>query len=262
MAMGSYQMALQEAQSSGQAGRIIPSGGAGGIRYRFVPSGPTPQKATTAMPSATTSGSSLTPEALKSFTEAKSYYAPGGGFGKGVEAGLERGRVRSTASGLQSLISSGLAGTTMAAGLGKKYEEEVAAPTRAGVESERAQRLSSLSMALGGAEQGAFESGAGRSLSERLANLQAGTSIQLAGMRRPTGGGASGFGRTQPTTRFGVSRPAPTSGGYFTGRSKIPTAAPSLFAPTAPIPTAEAGKTWSEEELQELIQRTGSRLRA
>ncbi len=218
------------------------------------------QQTATAIPAApATPKGGLTPKALAAFQKAMAYYGPEGGFGKGVEAKLERGRTRTVASGMQSLVSSGLAGTTMAAGLGKKYEEEVAAPTMAGVESERARSLSSLSAAMGGAEQAGFESAASRSMQEWLARLQSGTSLQLAGMRQPTGGGGGGgYTGRQPTTRFGVSRPAPapTGGGSFTGRPMVPTAAPSLFAPT---PTGKP-QTWSDEEMQEAIRRTGSRL--
>ena len=54
----------------------------------------------------------------------------GGTLGKATEAALERGRTKSVAQGMQALVSSGLSGTTQAAGLGKKFEEEVGAPAR------------------------------------------------------------------------------------------------------------------------------------
>lgn len=82
------------------------------------------------------------------YEKALARYRPGGEYGKGVEAALERGRVKSVATGAQSLVSAGLAGTTVIAGLGKKYEEEVAAPTRARVEETRAERMSAIEMAL------------------------------------------------------------------------------------------------------------------
>ena len=106
----------------------------------------------------------LTSAALAAYQKAIAQYQPGGGFMKGIEAGLERGRTKSMASGMQSLVSSGLSNTTTAAGLGKKYEEEVGAPTRAGAESQRVQGLASLYASLGGAEQGAYEGSAGRGL--------------------------------------------------------------------------------------------------
>ena len=65
----------------------------------------------------------------------------GGGFAKGAKAGLARARTKSMASGMQSLASSGLAGTTMAAGLGKKWEEEVGTPARLSIADIAGQRL-------------------------------------------------------------------------------------------------------------------------
>lgn len=133
------------------------------------------------------SGGSALPGAAKTaFREAIAQYEPGGGFGKGVEAGLERGRTKALASGMQSMVSAGLAGTTAAAGIGKKYEEEVAAPTRAGVESERAQRISQLKAALATAEQRGYETAEDRALRSELTRLQASTQIGMAGMQAGT----------------------------------------------------------------------------
>ena len=69
-------------------------------------------------------------------------YRPGGGFGAGFEAQLERAKGRDVASGTQALVSSGLYGTTQTAGLGKKWEEEVGAPARLKLEDLRMDRLS------------------------------------------------------------------------------------------------------------------------
>ena len=57
-----------------------------------------------------TATGNITPAASAAFQKAIAMYGPGGGFGKGVEAQLERGRTRSTASGMNTLIGSGLAG--------------------------------------------------------------------------------------------------------------------------------------------------------
>ncbi len=136
--------------------------------------------------------------ALAAIQRAKAQYAPGGGFGKGVEAGLERGRVKATSMGMQSLVSSGLAGTTMAAGLGTKFEEEVAAPTRAGVEGQRAQAISGIEMQEAGMRFQAGEAGlqrgfqasqsaAQRTLQEYIANLQANLQRESTSLRnQPT----------------------------------------------------------------------------
>jgi len=107
-------------------------------------------------------GPSVSSRARTALQRAMAQYAPGGGFGKGIEAGLERGRVKALASGMQSLVSAGLAGTTIAGGLGKKYEEEVAAPTRAQLESMRAERISALEVMLAQMEQSGMQAGLGR----------------------------------------------------------------------------------------------------
>lgn len=66
-------------------------------------------------------------------------YEPGGSFGKGTEAMLERQKTKDVASGTQQLISSGLYGSTMTAGLPKKWEEEIGMPQRAKLEDIRMQ---------------------------------------------------------------------------------------------------------------------------
>lgn len=109
-------------------------------------------------------GTSMSPSARSAYEKALAHFKPGGGYGAGVEAGLERGRVKATAGGMQSLVSAGLAGTTMAAGLGKKYEEEVAAPTRAKVEGARAEAIANIQMSMAGAEQRGYESAQDRAL--------------------------------------------------------------------------------------------------
>ena len=86
------------------------------------------------------------------FAEAKKIYAPGGGYATGIEAGLKRGRTKAVATGMQNLASAGLAGTSMAGGLGLKYEEDVAVPARERMETQRLGALSGLLQAEAGAE--------------------------------------------------------------------------------------------------------------
>jgi hypothetical protein len=112
------------------------------------------------------------PDISSALQKAMAYYQQGGGFGKGVEAALERGRTKALASGAQSLVSAGLAGTSMMAGLGKKFEEEVAVPTRASVEEKRAEALANLEIGGVQLKQGAYESQANRDLQMYLAQLQ------------------------------------------------------------------------------------------
>jgi len=66
-------------------------------------------------------------------------YAPGGAYLKGAEAMLGREKQKYLGSATQQLISSGLYGTTMAAGLPKKWEEEVGMPSRLKLEDIRTQ---------------------------------------------------------------------------------------------------------------------------
>ncbi|MCK5615812.1 hypothetical protein KAR91_78840 [Candidatus Pacearchaeota archaeon] len=145
----------------------------------------------------TAAGSGVDPTALAAIQRAKAYYQPGGGFGKGVEAGLERGRVKAVSAGMQGLVGAGLAGTTMAGGLGKRYEEEVAAPARMGVEERRAQAISGIEMqqagmgfqaGQAGLQRGfqAGESAASRSLQMYIANLQATLQRESMASRGPT----------------------------------------------------------------------------
>ena len=73
-------------------------------------------------------------------------YEPGGAFGKGALAEYERGKTRAMSSGMQSLVSSGLANTTVAATMDKKYEEEVGSPFRLQLEDMRMDRLTQAQM--------------------------------------------------------------------------------------------------------------------
>ncbi len=77
-------------------------------------------------------------------SEAKGLYAPEGDYMAGIEAQLGRGRTRAVAGGMQGLAAAGLASTSMAGGLARKYEEEVAAPTMAQATTQRLTALAGL----------------------------------------------------------------------------------------------------------------------
>jgi hypothetical protein len=64
-------------------------------------------------------------------------FEPGGQYGQGTEAMLDRQKKRDVGASMQQLISSGLYGTTTAAGLPIAWEEAVGAPTRAKLEDMR-----------------------------------------------------------------------------------------------------------------------------
>ena len=126
----------------------------------------------------------IDPATSEAFDKAIAHYGPEGGYGKGVEAALERGRTKAVAGGMQGLVSAGLAGTTMMGGLDKKYEEEVAMPARARVEETRAEKISGLEVLKAQITQGATEAARTRALQTYLARLQSDTSLQLGDMRR------------------------------------------------------------------------------
>lgn len=232
--MAGYYAALEQAKRSGQAGRVVPSGPAGNITYRFVPSGGGGVGARTTR---TASKGGMDPAALEALTKAKAYYEPGGGYGKGVEAGLERERTQAMSSGMQALVGSGLAGTTMAGGLGKKFAEEVGMPTRARIEETRAERLSALDVLKAQLTQGASESAQQRALQEFIARMSSGTSLAIAGMGRGGGGIQSPTMRMsaqpqrRPTAFTGGGLPSVTGAGAATygvggGMDDMPTMEP------------------------------------
>jgi len=80
-------------------------------------------------------------EGLSIFDQMIGQYETGGTFEKATEATLARGEKKAVASGTQALVSSGLASTTTAAGLGKKFQEEVGEPARARATDVASQRL-------------------------------------------------------------------------------------------------------------------------
>ena len=183
--------------------------------------------------------------------EAIAYYQPGGGFGKGVEAGLERGRVKAMASGMQHLVGAGLAGTTMAGGLGKKYEEEVGAPVRAGVEERRAQAISGIKMQQAGMQFQAGEAGlqrgfqagqagAQRDLQMYIANLQANLQREEMASRGPTmTAPAGGYARQFPSLYNQETQVPDWTGGGTTADTPWPTPAQGFWG---------ASEQWRSEQ--------------
>ena len=76
-------------------------------------------------------------EALALYGDIVEQYKPGGAFGSGFEAQLERQKTKTVAGQTQQLVSSGLYGTSVTAGLGQKFEEEVGMPARLKLEDIR-----------------------------------------------------------------------------------------------------------------------------
>ncbi len=76
-------------------------------------------------------------EALALYGDIVEQYKPGGAFGAGFEAQLDRQKTKTVAGQTQQLVSSGLFGTSVTAGLGQKFEEEVGQPARLKLEDMR-----------------------------------------------------------------------------------------------------------------------------
>ena len=185
----------------------------------------------------------ISPGARTALQGAMARYQPGGGFGAGIEAGLERGRVKALASGMQNLVSAGLAGTTIAGGLGKKYEAEVAAPTRARVEDIRTERLSALQTILAQMEQAGHEAGLSRAFQAAQSKLtrkfqaeQAAAGRQLSAWqtKRATPAAAP---TTMPTMRAPAA--APITGAYIAASK--PQWGAGMTQAAAPTPTRVPG---------------------
>ena len=68
-------------------------------------------------------------------------YQPGGDFGKPEEALLKQQKKKSGAQTAQDLVSAGLSGTTVGAGTGQRWEQEIGMPARLKLEDIRSQRL-------------------------------------------------------------------------------------------------------------------------
>lgn len=161
-------------------------------------------------------GDGVDPEARTAIERAIARYAPGGGFGKGVEAALERGRTKAVTGGMQALVSAGLAGTTRPAGLAKKYEEEVGMPTRARVEETRAGAISGLETLKAQVIQGATEATRTRALQQLLADLQAKTQTEIA--KGQLGLGYAGLRSARKTALAQITSRSGTTGVIGAGR--------------------------------------------
>jgi len=200
-------------------------------------------------------------ELSTAFQGAIEQYAPGGSFGAGVEAGLVRGKKQSMASGMNALIGSGLAGTTMAAGLGKKYEEEVAAPIRAGVESTRAQNISALNVSLAQAQQSASQFGQSMEQSQRGMNLQK----YMADLQARGQAGQLGLGYAQLNAQGRTTAATPTAApaaAPATNILRVPKITPRLRTAATSSPAITPGQKMnlgmSSADLTALNKRLGN----
>jgi len=121
-------------------------------------------------------------EALQIYDEIIKQYRPEGGFLKGAYAELGREKERTLAGQQQQLVSSGLFGTSITAGLGQKWEAEVGQPARLKLEDVRMGRLSEALQAKAGAVERREDVGPDYSLIAQLAAQAGGRPVSAAGL--------------------------------------------------------------------------------
>lgn len=155
----------------------------------------------------------------------------GGGFVKGAEATLARTKTKDVASGMQSLASSGLAGTTVAAGLPKKWEEEVGTPARLGIADIAGQRLMQAQQAKAGFIERREDTGP-----DYGAIMSA---MQQAGQQDPYGGRTT-FGASSFRNKGGVVRQQTSASQPSISRAR-------RTGYKAPAPYHPAGSTFAQQ---------------
>jgi len=171
MARGSYQIALDYARRTGQAGRIVPSGGgnAGSVTYRFVPSSGIGKGSNLAQAQAQSQSQSLVDQYKQMASEAKAANVAREKEIRSIYANIlnsiSGSNASMRASGLsdietqskqlvgqesQNLISSGLYGTTTAASIPTRVESSFARPARLKLEDLLASRKREAQLGLAG----------------------------------------------------------------------------------------------------------------
>jgi len=120
-------------------------------------------------------------EGIGIYDQIISRYGKEGGFVKGQTAQLERTKKKDIASGMQSMVSSGLAGSTAAAGLPGAWEEDVGAGARLNIADVAGQRMSQAQLGKAGFIERRQDTGPDPSLVSSL----------MQGMGRSEGAGAS-----------------------------------------------------------------------
>jgi len=152
-------------------------------------------------------------QALAIYDKIISQYQPGGEYLKGAEAELEREKGRTVAAETQDLISSGLFGTSITAGLGQKWEAEVGMPARLKLEDVRMGRLA---QALGGkatAIQAREDIGPDYATVAQLAAQASNQPSRRTGSYATGGRGGGGQGSTRPSPYTSSFMPTGGSGG-------------------------------------------------
>lgn len=195
-------------------------------------------------------------QALKLYDQIVEQYQPGGGFGAGWEAQLGRQKTKDVASGEQSLVSGGLFGTTVTAGLPKKWEEEVGQPARLKLEDIRMERLSGALQAKAGLIERREDVGPDYSMIAQLASQAAQTPQSTYGEYEPFPQATESQWQ-QPTSTGavrGTAGPGPSSGTAFSRYEGKAPVSPSVAAyaqiedPPPATPSAYQYAPWTPSQ--------------
>ncbi|MBW1931473.1 MAG: hypothetical protein JRI56_00300 [Deltaproteobacteria bacterium] len=142
-------------------------------------------------------------------------YEPGGAFLQGVEAQLQREKARTVAQQTQDLVSSGLFGTSIRAGLGKKFEEEIGTPARLRAQDIAFERLAQAGVGKAGFIERREDVGPDYGLVAQLAAQAASAPRTPTSTIRGTssaGGRKSYVSTTKPTTGLFAQKKTTTTG--------------------------------------------------
>lgn len=132
--MSSYQMALADAQRSGQPGKVVPTGGRGGkVSYKFVPTGGgsySPAGTATKLQAdferreaeAQRRNQSAEAEIRGTYQSLIDQYKSGGAFKEAGLAEIEQAKTTEIGVGTQANISGGLFGTTVQGAMATQAE--------------------------------------------------------------------------------------------------------------------------------------------
>ena len=174
-------------------------------------------------------------EIRKILDEVTEMYSPGGSFMSGQEGQITRQKEKDLASSTQALISSGLYGSTMTAGLPKKWEEEVGMPQRARLEDIRTQAYSGAL----GQKAGFIERIEDRAPDQGLmADLYA------------QGASAPSYGNEPLSDWMDAFSGGGMSGNYFSGGnvSKAPAKQTSSYNPLMSAPNNSQESYWAKQQ--------------
>ena len=137
-------------------------------------------------------------------------YAPGGSFGAGHEAQLERTKTRDVASAQQQMVSSGLWGTTVAAAIPAAWEETVGQPSRLALQDVQMGRYGEALAGQAGFMERRSDIGPDMGM---FANLMQGASAGPMGYGGGYGGQAGGYGGQAGGQAGGARYGTPPAGG-------------------------------------------------